>query len=131
MSGVATLTQRYVAAARTGHPDVQVLDTRKTIPGWRELDKYAVRCGGGTNHRTGLFDAVLIKDNHLARVATDRLADELRRRVAAVPAAARFIQVEVDTLAQFEQVCRVDGVDYVLLDNFTLDDMRTARRPPR
>ncbi|RMG21259.1 MAG: pyridoxal-phosphate dependent enzyme, partial [Deltaproteobacteria bacterium] len=64
MCGVATLTRRYVAAARRDNPHVAVLDTRKTIPGWRELDKYAVCCGGGENHRRGLYDAVLIKDNH-------------------------------------------------------------------
>ena len=82
MSGVATLTAQYVWAARQVNADVKILDTRKTIPGWRELDKYAVRCGGGKNHRFGLYDAILIKDNHLVGVPTDDLATFLADRLA-------------------------------------------------
>lgn len=129
MSGVATLTREFVSAARAGNADVVVLDTRKTLPGWRELDKYAVRAGGGENHRLGLFDAVLIKDNHIAGVSADRLTARLGEMIAAHSGArAAFVEVEVDTLAQFDAVCAAEGVDYILLDNFALDDMREAVR---
>ncbi len=142
LSGVASLTRRFVQAARAANPDVAILDTRKTLPGWRELDKYAVRAGGGTNHRAGLYDAILIKDNHLAGIPLERLATELRtwlqragegsRSAAAAapvgdePVRPRFVEVEVDSLAQFDRVCVVAGVDIVLLDNFSLDDLRAA-----
>jgi nicotinate-nucleotide pyrophosphorylase (carboxylating) len=142
LSGVASLTRRFVQAARAANPDVAILDTRKTLPGWRELDKYAVRAGGGTNHRAGLYDAILIKDNHLAGIPLERLATELRtwlqragegsRSVAATvpvgdePVRPRFVEVEVDSLAQFDRVCVVAGVDIFLLDNFSLDDLRAA-----
>ena len=143
MSGVATLTHRFVEAAYRGNPNVKVYDTRKTLPGWRELDKYAVRVAGGRNHRLGLHDAVLIKDNHLAGLSTERLAgalrnmlNELRRGVnpafgagttppTATPAPA-FVEVEVDSLEQLAEVCKVPGVDIVLLDNFTAEQIRTA-----
>lgn len=130
MSGVATLTAAYAAAARRGAAGVQVLDTRKTVPGWRALDKYAVRMGGGVNHRFGLHDAVLIKDNHIADVPPAELAAHLRQRLSGLPREARpdFVEVEVDTPAQFEQVCRVDGVTMILLDNFSLDELRGAVR---
>jgi nicotinate-nucleotide pyrophosphorylase (carboxylating) len=126
MSGVATLTRRYVEAAQAVNPAAQILDTRKTIPGWRELDKYAVRAGGGQNHRAGLYDAVLIKDNHLAGVPVEQWATRLRELVARVPEHARFIEVEVDHLAQLAEVCQVAGVGVVLLDNFTPEQMRAA-----
>lgn len=130
MSGVATLTRRHVDVAKAANPRVEVLDTRKTLPGWRELDKYAVRCGGGVNHRFGLFDAVLIKDNHIAGVPVHRLADELRNMLTSLPnnPPPRFIEIEVDSPAQLAEVLRVPGIDYVLLDNFTLDAMREAVR---
>lgn len=143
MSGVASLTRQYVAAATAVNPNVRILDTRKTIPGWRELDKYAVHAGGGKNHRFGLYDAILIKDNHIVGVPVERLAAFLENLLSqASPAAAfadpdrgpgdaegecpDFIEVEVDNLAQFEQVCQVSAVDIVLLDNFSLTDLRTA-----
>jgi nicotinate-nucleotide pyrophosphorylase (carboxylating) len=126
MSGVATLTRHFVDASRQMDPRVQVLDTRKTIPGWRELDKYAVRAGGGHNHRFGLYDAVLIKDNHLAGIPTSRLAAELTALLKRVHGKPSFVEVEVDGLEQFDEVCRVAGVDIVLLDNFAPEDMRTA-----
>jgi nicotinate-nucleotide pyrophosphorylase (carboxylating) len=141
MSGVATLTRRYVEAARATNLRAQILDTRKTLPGWRELDKYAVRCGGGQNHRFGLHDAILIKDNHLAGVPVARLADTLRAmlersggsRAGGGGQNARspgrrpsFVEVEVDCLEQLAEVCKVPGVDAVLLDNFTLEQMRAA-----
>jgi nicotinate-nucleotide pyrophosphorylase (carboxylating) len=125
-SGVATLTRSFVQAARKASPNVKILDTRKTIPGWRELDKYAVRCGGGENHRAGLYDAILIKDNHLAGIPTPRLASavfELLNRRTGSPS---FVEVEVDDLEQLAEVCKVVGVDIILLDNFTPDQMRAA-----
>ncbi|MEW6252904.1 MAG: hypothetical protein AB1716_19885, partial [Planctomycetota bacterium] len=126
MSGVATLTRRYVDAARAANPHVQILDTRKTIPGWRELDKYAVRCGGGMNHRSGLYDAVLIKDNHIAGIPLERLAEELRAMLGRLARTPKFVEVEVDSLEQLREVCRVAGVHMVLLDNFTTERIRAA-----
>lgn len=126
MSGVATLTRRFVEAARASNPNVKILDTRKTVPGWRELDKYAVRTGGGHNHRTGLYDAVLIKDNHLAGIPTEGLAAGLAELLGRVGGSASFVEVEVDSLEQLAEVCKVAGVDIVLLDNFALDQMRAA-----
>jgi nicotinate-nucleotide pyrophosphorylase (carboxylating) len=128
MSGVATLTRCYVEAARRANPNVRVLDTRKTIPGWRELDKYAVRSGGGVNHRAGLYDAILIKDNHLAGVPPSRLAKFLDDLLSRRSQVARFVEVEVDGLEQFREVCKVAGVDLILLDNFSVEQMRQAVR---
>lgn len=134
LGGVATLTRRYVDAARTANPAVRIYDTRKTVPGWRALDKYAVRCGGGCNHRTGLYDAVLIKDNHIAGIPPERLAGRLQEMLRALtgttagrPAPA-FIEVEVDALAQLDAVLTVPGVDLILLDNFTPADLAEAVR---
>ena len=127
LSGIASLTRQYVEAI--DGTSAEVYDTRKTTPGWRSLEKYAVRCGGGRNHRQGLYDAVLIKDNHLADVATEDLAASLSRmlnRLGCAIVKPSFIEVEVDTPAQFEQVLKVVGIDLVLLDNFSLDD---SRRP--
>ncbi len=127
MSGVATLTGAFVEAARAGNPRVQVLDTRKTLPGWRELDKYAVRCGGGTNHRLGLYDAILIKDNHLAAIPLELLGGALAAMLARRPATGvAFVEVEVDRIEQLREVLRVPGVDLILLDNFSLADLRRA-----
>lgn len=126
LSGVATLTAAYVAAVEgTGVP---ILDTRKTTPGWRRLEKYAVTCGGGGNHRFGLFDQVLIKDNHLAA-----LRDARPNAIAAAVAAARrdypelTVEVEADTLAQVEQAAAA-GADIILLDNMSDADLREAVR---
>lgn len=108
LSGVATLTRQFVdAVAGTG---AQILDTRKTIPGLRALQKYAVRCGGGTNHRIGLWDAVLIKDNHIA------IAGSLTQAVEHARAARVPIQVECDTLAQVREAITA-RVDMLLFDN--------------
>lgn len=118
LSGVATLTSRFVDAV-ANYPAI-VLDTRKTTPGWRVLEKYAVRCGGGRNHRMGLFDMVLIKDNHIACVGS--LAEAVRRvRAAGVDLP---VEVEVRSLAELEEALDL-GVDRVLLDNM---DMPTLRR---
>jgi nicotinate-nucleotide pyrophosphorylase (carboxylating) len=120
MSGIATLTRQYVAAvAGTG---ARILDTRKTAPGLRVLDKWAVALGGGANHRFGLFDGVLVKDNHL------RLAGGVSQAVAAARAGAPHglrIQVEVETAAQAREALEC-GVDALLLDNMDLTDMRAA-----
>ncbi len=127
--GVATLTRRYVDAARSANPHVQVLDTRKTMPGWREIDKYAVRCGGGSNHRFGLYDAILIKDNHLAGVPLAELQACVTNMLARIrPEWGRmsFVEVEVDSLAQMGEIAKIPGVDTILLDNFNVDQLREA-----
>jgi nicotinate-nucleotide pyrophosphorylase (carboxylating) len=126
LSGVATLTARYVAAvAGTG---VQILDTRKTTPGWRLLEKHAVQCGGGANHRMGLFDWILIKDNHLAALRHERpnaVAAAVQRARAGFPKLA--VEVEADTLEQAAQACAA-GADFILLDNMSDENMRAAVR---
>ncbi len=125
LCGVATLTERYVAAV--GPAPTKVYDTRKTTPGWRLLEKFAVHCGGGQNHRTGLYDAVMIKDNHLALADEAGLtpADAVLRARQAWP--DRVIEVEVDTLEQFRGVLPA-GPDIVLLDNMTNEQLREAVR---
>jgi nicotinate-nucleotide pyrophosphorylase (carboxylating) len=111
LSGVATLTAHFVTAAHESNPSVAVLDTRKTTPGLRVLEKAAVRAGGGTNHRAGLSDAVLVKDNHLAGTS---IADAVQRARALWP--GRGVEVECDTLDQVAQAAGA-GADAVLLDN--------------
>jgi nicotinate-nucleotide pyrophosphorylase (carboxylating) len=111
LSGIATLTRRYVDAVVGTR--AKIVDTRKTTPGLRALEKYAVRCGGGYNHRVGLFDAVLIKDNHI--VAAGGISAAVRAAKAAVGHMTK-IEVEVDTLAQLDTVM-LEKVDCVLLDN--------------
>jgi nicotinate-nucleotide pyrophosphorylase (carboxylating) len=126
LSGIATLTRRYVDAIAGSRADIY--DTRKTLPGWRALQKYAVTAGGGKNHRMGLYDMVLIKDNHLAAW---RAAAGERSLAAAVRAAQRLvpagidIEIEVDTLEQLADALAGDP-DIVLLDNMSLDQMREA-----
>ena len=111
LSGIATQTARYVAAARAQNPKVQVLDTRKTTPGLRLLEKAAVRAGGGKNHRAGLSDAVLVKDNHLAGIG---ITAAVRRARALWP--GRVVEVECDGLEQVAEAAGA-GADVVLLDN--------------
>ena len=118
LSGIASLTRKYVDAA-AGHR-AAVLDTRKTTPGWRLLEKYAVRMGGGQNHRIGLYDGVLIKDNHLAGLGGD-----VRRAVVLGRAGGLPVEVEVDTLDQLE-VALTARPDIVLLDNMTPGQLRGA-----
>lgn len=126
LSGIATLTRRYVDACHSTR--AKIYDTRKTTPGLRLLEKYAVVVGGGCNHRMGLHDAVLIKDNHLAGIALP----DLRPRLAEVAARARarggvsFVEVEVSSLEQLREVLRVDGIDIVLLDNMDNAALRQA-----
>lgn len=117
LSGVATATRAWAdAVAGTG---ARVRDTRKTMPLLRSLQKYAVRCGGGVNHRAGLYDAVLVKDNHVAAAGGVGLATR------AVVGAGVVVQVEVDDLDQLNEALAA-GAPQVLLDNFSLDDLRTA-----
>jgi len=124
LSGVATLTAQYVAAVKG--TSAQILDTRKTTPGWRRFEKYAVACGGARNHRFGLYDLVLIKDNHLAA-----LRDAKPNAVAAAVQRARQkfprlqVEVETDTLAQVKQAVAA-GADIILLDNMTPAQLRQA-----
>ena len=121
MSGIATATSRYVAAvAGTG---ATIIDTRKTAPGLRALDKYAVRCGGGSNHRFSLSDGVLLKDNHLVAIG-DSLSAALRSARCAVPHTIR-VEVEVDRLDQIEPALE-GGADIILLDNMSPDELRRA-----
>ena len=124
LSGIATLTAQFVEAVK-GTP-AQILDTRKTTPGWRRFEKYAVACGGGKNHRFGLFDLVLIKDNHLAA-----LLDATPNAIAAAVRRAREkfprlkIEVEADTLEQAGQAAEA-GADIILLDNMNPAQLRRA-----
>ncbi|MCG8405848.1 MAG: carboxylating nicotinate-nucleotide diphosphorylase [Phycisphaerales bacterium] len=129
MSGITTLTSRYVDAVAGTH--TKIFDTRKTTPGLRDLEKYAVLCGGGHNHRVGLYDAVLIKDNHLEGIPTNRLAHrvmEMLNGIERLPSAPAFVEVECDTLAQYSELLKVVGIDVILLDNFDLDGLREAVR---
>jgi nicotinate-nucleotide pyrophosphorylase (carboxylating) len=135
LSGIASLTRQYVDAVAGAK--ARIYDTRKTTPGWRRLEKYAVRCGGGFNHRLGLFDAVLIKDNHLVVGAEARggehftPAEAVRRArqllASAFPDRAEpmIVEVEVDTLDQLREVLPTQP-DLILLDNMPLDALRAA-----
>ena len=124
LSGIATLTAQFVEAVKGTR--AQIFDTRKTTPGWRRFEKYAVACGGGKNHRLGLFDLILIKDNHLAA-----LRDEGPNAIPAAVARAREkfpqlkIEVEADTLEQAEQAADA-GADLILLDNMNPVQLRLA-----
>jgi nicotinate-nucleotide pyrophosphorylase (carboxylating) len=120
LSGIATLTARFVAAAQAGRSGVQVLDTRKTTPGLRALEKAAVRAGGGVNHRSSLSEAVLVKDNHLAGVS---ITEAVERARAMWP--GRFVQIECDTLNQVAEAARA-GADSVLLDNMDPETVSCA-----
>ena len=122
LSGIATLTRQYVEAV-AGLP-VQILDTRKTTPGWRLLEKYSVRAGGGTNHRIGLYDAILIKDNHIAGIDDPhpvRRSVELARTFPGNQGLA--VEVEVDSIAQLMEVLPAKP-EIVLLDNMSDDQLR-------
>jgi len=118
LSGIATLTWRYVDAVRG--TNAKILDTRKTTPGWRALEKYAVRAGGGTNHRMDLSTGVLIKDNHLAALDGD-VAKAVERARAIAPAGVK-IEVECDRIEQVERAADA-GADIILLDNMPLETM--------
>jgi nicotinate-nucleotide pyrophosphorylase (carboxylating) len=123
LSAVATHTASFVAAiAEVPGNRAAIVDTRKTLPGLRLAQKYAVRAGGGTNHRIGLFDAVLIKENHIAAAGGVTAA---LQRAQAVAAQAQFVEIEVETLAQLDEALTA-GARMVLLDNMTFDQMRQA-----
>ncbi len=122
MSGIATLTRHFVEAVQD--TSAVILDTRKTAPGLRPLDKWAVRLGGGQNHRFGLYDMVLIKDNHIAAVGS---ISEAVARVRAQDEQERAIEVEVTTLAELREALELD-LDRILLDNMSLGEMREAVR---
>lgn len=119
LSGVATLTATYVKVVAGTR--AKIFDTRKTTPGLRMLEKYAVRCGGGMSHRMGLFDAALLKDNHLAHIPEGTLGERIAQAAARARGAGpiSFVEVEVDTLAQLREVLTLPSgvVDIVLLDN--------------
>lgn len=115
LSGIATMTRRYVEAVHAVNPSTRVLDTRKTTPGLRALEKAAVRAGGGHNHRFGLFDAVLIKDNHLVGLA---IADAVARARRMWP--GRAVEIECESIEQVEEACRADASS-VLLDNMSVE----------
>lgn len=128
LSGIASLTEHYVDAVEgTG---AKIFDTRKTIPGLRPLEKYAVRCGGGFCHRIGLYDAMLVKDNHLAHVPVEQWATVLKAAIEAARGrwpGLGFVEVEVDTLKQLEAVLKC-GADVVLLDNMSLEELQEGVR---
>lgn len=119
MSAIATTTARYVA--ETAGTRARIVDTRKTTPGLRAIERYAVRCGGGSNHRNSLSDAVMAKDNHLAVLGSD-LTQALRDARERISHTTHF-EVEVDRIDQIEPVLAA-GVDSIMLDNFTLDQLR-------
>nr|WP_205864781.1 carboxylating nicotinate-nucleotide diphosphorylase [Planctomonas sp. JC2975] len=122
MSGIATLTSRYVELA--AGTDARIVDTRKTTPGLRALERHAVVCGGGRNHRNSLSDAVMAKDNHLAVLtAGGRSVTDAIRAVRAQLGHTTHLEVEVDRMDQIEPVL-AGGVDTIMLDNFTVDELR-------
>lgn len=131
LSGIASLAALYVEAVRG--TSARIYDTRKTTPGWRRLEKYAVRCGGARNHRTGLFDAILIKDNHIACVGRSGVSPAEAVRIAKQWLETNFssrpeepiIEIEVDSLEQLENVLSA-APDIVLLDNMSPETMREA-----
>jgi len=120
LSGIATLTRQYVE--KTDPSTVRVIDTRKTTPGLRVLEKYAVRMGGGFNHRFGLFDGILIKDNHIA--AAGSISEAVKKTRATVPHTLK-IEVEVEDIKGLEEAIEV-GADAILLDNMSVKEMKEA-----
>lgn len=125
LSGVATLTNRFVKAVGTAR--ARILDTRKTTPGLRALEKAAVVAGGGVNHRLGLYDMVMVKDNHLAADADPQHLQEAIRRFRAENPGLR-VELEADTLVQVRTFLEMTGVDVILLDNMTCEEMAEAVR---
>ena len=124
LTGIATLTHRFVEAV--AGTEAQILDTRKTTPGWRALEKYAVRCGGGVNHRMGLYDAVLIKENHIRMAAESgrtikQTLDALREKLGAEV----FVEIEAHTLNEVA-ACLASTPDCILLDNMSTAEMQQA-----
>jgi nicotinate-nucleotide pyrophosphorylase (carboxylating) len=124
LSGIATQTAHFVA--KVAHTKAKILDTRKTTPLWRDLEKYAVKCGGGMNHRLNLSDMVLIKDNHLELWETRDPAGAVNAARAKFPTLP--IEVEVVDMAGLQQVLRMSAPNFILLDNFTVEQLRAAVR---
>lgn len=125
LSAVATKTAEYVATVNSVRGNrARIVDTRKTLPGLRLAQKYAVVCGGGSNHRIGLYDAVLIKENHIAAAGG---VSAVLRRAAAVAPTAKFVEIEVETLAQLQEALQA-GASMVLLDNMDLPTLHEAVR---
>lgn len=129
MSGIATRTSQFVDLIKGS--DARICDTRKTTPGLRAIEKYAVRCGGGSTHRMGLYDAVLIKDNHVAGMTPEEIATSLRQAAYTLEehgARLQFVQIEVDTLDQLERVLGVCSgvVEIILLDNMAPSQLKAA-----
>jgi len=123
LSGIATLTSQYVDLVK--HTSAKILDTRKTTPGYRVLEKKAVEDGGGTNHRMGLFDRAMVKDNHLA---AEGGLEALQQAILLVKSEKSHVQVELeaDNLEQVGNFLKFEGVDYILLDNMSLEDLCEA-----
>ncbi len=119
LSATATVTRQYVQ--QLGESGAKILDTRKTLPGLREAQKYAVHCGGGTNHRMGLYDAFLIKENHIAAAGSIVEAVESARSIAP----EQKVEVEVESIDELEQALNA-GSDIIMLDNFSQEEMRQA-----
>lgn len=132
LSGIATLTREYVNAAGNGPNGNKpvICDTRKTTPGWRSLEKYAVRCGGGVNHRMGLYDGVMLKDNHLAALRNQHTVEEnlaeLTARIRQKLPRHITLWLEVDSLAQLAEALPAGGADIILLDNMNVPDIQLA-----
>lgn len=123
LSGISTQTYEYVKAV--DGTQARILDTRKTTPGWRSLEKSAVVCGGGNNHRMGLYDRVMVKDNHLvSEGGMEELRQSIQRLLAAHPEVE--VELEADRLEQVKAFLTMDEVDYILLDNMTLEELRQA-----
>jgi nicotinate-nucleotide pyrophosphorylase (carboxylating) len=123
LSGIATLTRKFVEAVAS--TKAKILDTRKTTPGWRILEKYAVRCGGGINHRFGLYDMFLIKENHIAATRSITSVVHKCREFSGKHNRTWRLEVEARNLADVEECLRA-GVDQIMLDNMSLDQMRQA-----
>ncbi len=121
LSGIATATHAFVE--KVAGTEAVILDTRKTLPGMRHLEKYAVTMGGGRNHRFGLYDAIMIKDNHISAAGSVSRAVEVVRK--ANPLGLK-IEVEVRTLEELDEVLRVGGIDIIMLDNMSVEQMREA-----
>jgi len=124
MSGIATLTSKYVNAVSSFK--AQIVDTRKTLPGYRYLDKYSVRAGGGKNHRMSLADGILVKDNHIELIGLEResLNDKLEKILSLAPTSLK-VEVEVSNIQQLHQALEA-GIPIIMLDNMTNDEMRNA-----
>ncbi|MDD5382500.1 MAG: carboxylating nicotinate-nucleotide diphosphorylase [Candidatus Margulisbacteria bacterium] len=123
LSGIATLTRAFVSRVTSRGSRVRILDTRKTIPGMRVLEKYAVKMGGGVNHRMGLYDAILIKDNHIKLAGG--VVNAIRKAKAEAKAKAKGIEAEAKTIAQVQQAIAA-GADRILLDNMSIRTLRQA-----